>query len=150
MTTFGTRLREERTRIGMTQPELGTIGGVNTNTQGRYEKDKQSPTVDYLLKIGAVGIDAMYLLYGARSAVGASQRVTELLEVITQLAPEQQAMSFAMMMLFRRSGEGQAKIENAEAFWRAAQLFELFLGLPTQYRNLLESAATDLQATAGK
>ena len=146
MSTFGSRLRDERNRINKTQPELSEIGGVRTNTQGNYEKDKKSPTVDYLLRIGEAGIDVMYLLYGVRAAMTASQRVTDLLEVITQLAPEQQAMSFAMMTILRRTSEGQASIENAEAFWRAAKLFEIFLGLPGPQRTVLEVAANSLHS----
>lgn len=43
MSTIGIRLRQERVRVGLTQRQLGLLGGVAANTQGFYEKDKRSP-----------------------------------------------------------------------------------------------------------
>jgi transcriptional regulator with XRE-family HTH domain len=64
MSTIGVRLRQERIRIGLTQRELGRVGGVAANAQGSYEQDRRSPRADYLSKILEVGIDVIYVLTG--------------------------------------------------------------------------------------
>jgi transcriptional regulator with XRE-family HTH domain len=64
VSTIGTRLRQERVRIGLTQRDLGKVGGVTANIQGLYEKDRRSPRATYLSKILAVGIDVIYVLTG--------------------------------------------------------------------------------------
>ncbi|MGV6393298.1 helix-turn-helix domain-containing protein [Pseudomonas caspiana] len=64
MSTIGIRLRQERVRVGLTQRELGLLGGVAANTQGFYEKDKRSPRADYLSRILSAGVDVVYVLTG--------------------------------------------------------------------------------------
>ncbi len=62
------RLREERERLGMTQAELGEIGGVRKQAQHMYESGTRKPDMDYLTAISAVGADVLYILTGQRSA----------------------------------------------------------------------------------
>ncbi|WP_426115933.1 helix-turn-helix domain-containing protein [Pseudomonas sp. DSP3-2-2] len=64
MSTIGMRLKQERVRIGLTQRELGRVGGVKVNAQGAYELDKRSPRADYLAKILTAGVDVIYVLTG--------------------------------------------------------------------------------------
>lgn len=64
MSTIGIRLKQERVRIGLTQRQLGLLGGVAANTQGFYEKDKRSPRADYLSRILSAGVDVVYVLTG--------------------------------------------------------------------------------------
>lgn len=68
---FGERLREERDRLGLNQEELGLIGGVNRNTQGKYEKGERSPDTKYLEAIAAAGVDILYLVTGRRTPLPA-------------------------------------------------------------------------------
>jgi transcriptional regulator with XRE-family HTH domain len=65
MTGIGTRLRQERTRLKLSQSASGTIGGVETNAQGNYESGARSPKADYLLRISGAGVDINYVLTGA-------------------------------------------------------------------------------------
>ena len=44
--TFGERLKEERTRLGLTQSLFAAHGGVVKFTQINYEKDVASPSVE--------------------------------------------------------------------------------------------------------
>lgn len=67
--TFGARLKEERTRLGLTQALFGAHGGVVKFTQFNYEKDVASPSVDYLYKLEKLGVDIGYLVTGQRTAV---------------------------------------------------------------------------------
>ncbi|MGI1672184.1 MAG: helix-turn-helix domain-containing protein [Neptuniibacter sp.] len=60
--SFGTRLRNERTRLKLNQTQLGNIGEVSRVTQALYEADERSPNAEYLMKIGSVGVRLDYLL----------------------------------------------------------------------------------------
>jgi transcriptional regulator with XRE-family HTH domain len=64
--SFGQRLRAERERIGLTQAELGEVGGVARSTQHIYESDIRSPDAAYLERITSVGVDVGYLVHGHR------------------------------------------------------------------------------------
>lgn len=64
--TFGSRLREERARIGLAQADLAAIGGVGRSSQNIYETDVRCPDVRYLQRVRAVGIDVVYLLTSER------------------------------------------------------------------------------------
>lgn len=65
--TVGERLKEERSRLGLSQTELGAVGGVGKTTQINYEKDSGSPTANYLIAVATVGVDMMYVLSGVRT-----------------------------------------------------------------------------------
>lgn len=65
--TFGQRLKQERKRLGMTQPDFAQIGKVEKNTQINYEQDKRFPTADYLLAVANIGVDTQFVLHGTPS-----------------------------------------------------------------------------------
>ncbi|MGO3397319.1 MAG: helix-turn-helix domain-containing protein [Serratia proteamaculans] len=67
MCTTGSRLREERVRLGKTQQELAEIGEVHKNSQGNYENDSKHPDSKYLSLIGAAGVDVLYVVTGNRT-----------------------------------------------------------------------------------
>ena len=84
--TIGTRLREVRQALNMSQTEFGAAGGVLKNAQSSYETDKRSPDANYLAKIAELGVDVNYVVTG--------QRYTDvelsILKTAIQLNPEQQ------------------------------------------------------------
>lgn len=150
MTTFGTRLKTERKRLQLTQVELAALGGLQKNAQIDYEKGESSPNADYLMKVAQAGVDIGFLFYNTRSGLGASQQVTELLTVLSELPPAQQAMSFAMLNMFRRSaGSTLANTADADAIWRAARLFEQFLSVDDRARTVIETSARGMVALMG-
>ena len=63
---FGSRLREERTRVGLDQRELAAVAGVGRNSQIAYEGGRTAPDADYLLAVQGRGIDIPYLFTGHR------------------------------------------------------------------------------------
>ncbi|MFQ6574072.1 helix-turn-helix domain-containing protein [Pseudomonas sp. UM16] len=67
MNGIGSRLREERERLGLTQRVFGDIGGVEPNAQGKYESGERTPKADYLAAVTARGVDALYVLSGRRT-----------------------------------------------------------------------------------
>jgi len=64
---FGTRLREERKRLSLTQTALGAVGGVRVQAQLLYEQGKRKPDIDYLSAIAAAGVDVLYVITGRRN-----------------------------------------------------------------------------------
>lgn len=78
--TVGERLKEERSRLGLSQTELGAVAGVGKTTQINYEKDSGSPTANYLIAVATVGVDMVYVLTGVRA-----QRPVEGLSVTEEM-----------------------------------------------------------------
>lgn len=79
MNTFGERLKQERKRLGMTQPDFALVGGVEKGTQINYEQDKRFPDVKYLVAIAAIGVDTQYVLHGEPSQESLTKDEAELL-----------------------------------------------------------------------
>ncbi|MGV6395723.1 helix-turn-helix domain-containing protein [Pseudomonas caspiana] len=67
MSGIGTRLRRERRRLGLSQREMGQLGGVAVNAQGKYESGERIPKADYLAALACVGVDVLYVLTSRHS-----------------------------------------------------------------------------------
>ena len=67
MSEMGARLRQERRRLGFSQREMGLLGGVAANAQGKYESGERVPKADYLSALASEGVDVLYVLTGNRS-----------------------------------------------------------------------------------
>ena len=61
MLNFSERLREERVRLGFNQADFAALGGVAKTSQFNYEKGERSPDAAYLVAIGAIGVDVLYV-----------------------------------------------------------------------------------------
>ncbi|WP_232338784.1 helix-turn-helix domain-containing protein [Burkholderia cenocepacia] len=92
MSQVGSRLREERLRIGLSQDEFAAVGGITRRSQSAYESDERSPDASYLLGVRAIGVDIYYVLTGERISaehgageVKADGEEAEFLEVYRQL-----------------------------------------------------------------
>ena len=69
---FGTRLREERLRLKMSQPALAEACNASKRSQVNYEGEENSPGVDYFAKAAELGIDVLYVITGVRSHISLS------------------------------------------------------------------------------
>ncbi|WP_226946945.1 helix-turn-helix domain-containing protein [Ralstonia mannitolilytica] len=87
--TFSERLREERKRLGMSQEQLASIGGVQRGAQNRYESGERTPDADYLMAVAQAGVDVSFVLTGKPSA--------------NSIAPDEQALLAAYRALDARS-----------------------------------------------
>ncbi|MEB0077654.1 helix-turn-helix domain-containing protein [Pseudomonas sp. CCI3.2] len=67
MNEMGARLRQERKRLGYSQREMGLLGGVAANAQGKYESGERVPKADYLAALASEGLDVLYVLTNQRS-----------------------------------------------------------------------------------
>lgn len=93
MSHIGSRLREERLRIGLSQDEFAAVGGVTRRSQSAYESDDRAPDTTYLLAVRTIGADICYVLTGERHGAqvetapghGRDAEETELVETYRQL-----------------------------------------------------------------
>jgi transcriptional regulator with XRE-family HTH domain len=66
---IGERLRQERERLGLTQPAFADAAGAAKRTLIDWEKGVSSPTAVQLGALAAVGADVLYIVTGQRSQV---------------------------------------------------------------------------------
>lgn len=83
--TIGARLREERSRLGVSQTELAVACGIAKNTQLNYEKDERSPDAKYLTAAEALGMDVYYVLIGKRLPISSDQLSPFEIEMLSYL-----------------------------------------------------------------
>ena len=107
---IGTRLREERERLGMTQEGFGQAGGVLKRALIRYEKGERMPDAAFLAAIAAAGADVLYILTGQRSGVAAAAPVAA--EPAAQLSRR----ALAVAQNYEATSEEGKKIIEAAAF----------------------------------
>lgn len=84
---IGERLREERQRLGLTQPEMGALASVGKQAQLRYEAGERSPDAQYLEAVAARGVDVLYVLTGRRDAGALSPEEQTLIGYYREAAP---------------------------------------------------------------
>jgi transcriptional regulator with XRE-family HTH domain len=116
MNGIGSRLREERERLGMTQRVFGDIGGVEPNAQGKYESGERTPRLDYLAAVAARGVDALYVLRGTRTPApveGLSADESSLLGAFRQLSFDDQAAFWHLL----------GRLTNTDKLLQAARPF---------------------------
>lgn len=61
------RLKEERERLGLSQTEFAKKMGVHRNTVVRYESGEREPDTGFLARVGDIGVDPGYLLFGRKT-----------------------------------------------------------------------------------
>lgn len=64
---IGERLRSERERLKLTQPEFAEAAGAAKRTLIDWEKGVSSPTAVQLSALAAIGVDVLYVLQGEAS-----------------------------------------------------------------------------------
>ncbi len=62
--TIGARLKEERERLGYTQPAFAELAGTTKKSQIDYEKDTTQPKASYFASIAEIGADILYIVTG--------------------------------------------------------------------------------------
>lgn len=69
------RLKEERERLGLTQPEFAEAAGAAKRTLIEWEKGSTSPNAVQISALSAIGVDVLYVLTGQRA--GGSAEVAD-------------------------------------------------------------------------
>lgn len=96
--SIGTRLREVRLALNMSQTEFGLAGSVLKNAQSSYENDKRSPDANYLAKIAELGVDVNYVVTGAKM----TNLQMQLLKLSADLTEEQQRTLIAFLSTWNK------------------------------------------------
>jgi transcriptional regulator with XRE-family HTH domain len=95
------RLKEERVRLGLTQPVVAELGGVSKTTIVSYESGAHVPDAVFLGRLASQGLDVCYVVTGERAAVKAGadldwDLLQDILDVVgTFEERRQQALSSA-------------------------------------------------------
>ncbi len=63
----GARLREERERLGMTQPQMAQAAGVSLRGYCYYEQGERQMKACFLSSLAYMGVDVIYVLTGMRN-----------------------------------------------------------------------------------
>lgn len=104
--TIGDRLREERSRLGLSQTDLGAAGGVGKTTQINYEKGSGSPDARYLAAAADLGIDVLYIVTGERKPLAVdsiSAETAEFLEVYQKVGKTDREVLFRIASAFAKA-----------------------------------------------
>ncbi|WP_413766237.1 helix-turn-helix domain-containing protein [Ralstonia mannitolilytica] len=65
--SIGARLKEERERLGFSQPAFAAIGGASKGSQLSWEKGTATPNAEFLHEVARVGVDVLYVITGRRN-----------------------------------------------------------------------------------
>lgn len=64
---IGERLREERERLGLSQPVFAAHAGTTKQTLFSWESGKTAPNAQQLAALASAGVDVMFVLSGTRA-----------------------------------------------------------------------------------
>ncbi len=67
-TSIGARLKEERERLGFSQPAFAAIGGASKGSQISWEKGTATPNAEFLYEVARIGVDVLYVVTGRRDS----------------------------------------------------------------------------------
>jgi len=73
---FGTRLFEERLRLGLSQARLAAAFGGSRLSIVHYESGRSAPSAETLIALDSLGVDILYVLTGTRNCVFQSKTAT--------------------------------------------------------------------------
>jgi transcriptional regulator with XRE-family HTH domain len=100
--SFGTRLAEERKRLGLKQSQFADLVGTAVPKQSLYENDKRELRADYLARLAEANVDIVYVLTGQRSETDwLDKGLSELLTAYLALPPEMQQALEAFVRALR-------------------------------------------------
>jgi transcriptional regulator with XRE-family HTH domain len=89
--SFGTRLAEERKRLGLKQAEFADLVGTDVPKQSLYENDRRELRADYLARLAEADVDIVYILTDRRNEGDwLGQGPSDLLTSYLALPPEMQ------------------------------------------------------------
>lgn len=85
---MGARLRLERERLELLQPDMAALGDVKPRTYQDWERGVAGVSAEFLAVVAAHGVDVLYVVTGKRSgSASLSQGESELLTKLRQGSP---------------------------------------------------------------
>lgn len=86
--SFGSRLRSERMRLGMTQEQLAQVMGVKKLTVLQYEKGNSQPHMGLVYKLENFGFNMPFLIFADKLRYQLEALAPSTIEMITGLVAE--------------------------------------------------------------
>jgi transcriptional regulator with XRE-family HTH domain len=77
---IGKRLKEERERLGYSQPAFASLVNASKSSLIRWEAGTQMPDASALAAWAAIGLDVLYVVMGSRSPTTLNKREEALLD----------------------------------------------------------------------
>jgi transcriptional regulator with XRE-family HTH domain len=107
--SFGTRLAEERKRLGLKQAEFADLVGTDVPKQSLYENDRRELRADYLARLADAQVDIVYILTARRSegewlGSGPSELLTSYLALPAELQAAFEAFARSLRDQYARPG----------------------------------------------
>lgn len=106
---IGSRLKEERVRLGYNQPDFAALANASKRTLIDWEKDVSSPTAAQMAAFSCAGADIQYIVTGLRSKDVVSTDENLILEKFRSASAE---IKNKMLMLLL-SGETTNNVVNS-------------------------------------
>lgn len=109
---LGTKLKQLRKNLGITQSELAEKIGISSSAVGMYEQGRREPDNNTLLKLCSFfGISSDYLLGNTETkSTSGSREVSDVFDEFTQILSSQQCLMFDGIPL---NDEDRSKIVDA-------------------------------------
>ena len=120
--TFGTRLAEERKRLGLKQAEFASLVGTDVPKQSLYENNRRELRADYLSRLVAARVDVVYVLTGQRTegnwlGEGASALLSSYLCMPAEV--QEALVTFVEALAERFGPSGSRTLHSGRAEYRA-------------------------------
>lgn len=104
---LGLRFKEERERLGFTQPVFAEIAGVKKRALIDWEKSVSSPTGTQLEALSKVGLDVLYVVTGQRAQATLPSEVVDVVQRYLKAPIEVKAAVLGALMGWDKSANGQ-------------------------------------------
>jgi len=120
--SFGSRLAEERKRLGLKQSDFADLVGTDVPKQSLYENDRRELRADYLARLADARVDIVYVLTGQRSEGDwLDMQASALLSAYMALPEDlrEALVALAISMRDRLSREASATVHAKKLDYRA-------------------------------
>jgi transcriptional regulator with XRE-family HTH domain len=141
METFGSRLKSERTRLGMTQEAFGAACDRGNIMQMNYEKGKGFPDLPYLLKAAELGVDLNFLITGRHSVECLREDETRLVAEYRTQNQQGKAAILGALLGMASVGSGADMAEVPESVLREFRIISLLRTCSEDKQIIFEEVA---------
>lgn len=131
--TFGERLREERERLGLSQPKLAAVAGTTKQTLFSWESGKTAPDGFQLGLLTTAGIDVLYIITGQRL----SPEHRAMFDVMRQASEDDAHLVGQAAEVVTKQAEVDAHLDE----WITSELRPLLRGIPDEARETIRQVA---------
>jgi transcriptional regulator with XRE-family HTH domain len=122
--SFGSRLAEERKRLGLRQAEFADLVGTDVPKQSLYENDRRELRADYLARLAEADVDVVYVLTGQRSEGGRlAPELSEMVGLYLALPPglRQALLDMMKAMAAMQGAPAGATLHGGRLAYRAEE-----------------------------